>query len=173
MDINDTLEDLDISWINDFTNLDNEYKNYYSEELSFIKIHFIYINTNNEIEKVKEDKVLLKHHGILQKDELLSIIKHNSISNQLKYSLLYILKFNINLDPAHLKTFIKSNKQNIGSQFMKSITHLDDIRLEKSITMFHDINELLIIFQPKTNHSTAKKTLKVKSNANKHTKKRT
>ena len=49
---NDNIEDLDSSWIQEFQNLDNEYKNYYTEELSFIRIHSAYVNCNNEIEKL-------------------------------------------------------------------------------------------------------------------------
>ena len=55
-----STEDLDFSWITDFEKIDNEYKMYYSEELSFIRIHSIYVNSENEIEKVREEKILLK-----------------------------------------------------------------------------------------------------------------
>ena len=151
MDIEDldNIEDLDLSWIQEFEKIDNEYKNYYTEELSFIKIHSIYVNNNNDIDKIREEKILLKTHGILQKEELLSIIKHNSFSNQIKYSLLSILKFNINLEPIHLKTFIKNKNAKIGEQFLQSVTNLDSIKFDKSITMFHDINEILFIFHQK------------------------
>ena len=73
----DNIEDLDFTWIQDFERIDNEYKIYYTEEISFIRIHSIYLNLNNEIDKMREEKVLLKTPGILLKEELLSIIKHN------------------------------------------------------------------------------------------------
>lgn len=151
---NDVIEDLDLSWINEFEKIDNEYKIYYTEELSFIRIHSIYVNNNNEIEKIREEKIFLKNPGILQKEELLSIIKHNSFSNQIKYSLLSILKFNINLEPINLKTFLRNKNPAIGAPFLQSIKNLDTIKFEKSITMFHDINEILIIFHQKINKST-------------------
>jgi hypothetical protein len=147
----DEIEDLDLSWINEFEKIDNEYKIYYTEELSFVRIHSIYVNKDNEIEKIREEKILLKNPGILQKEELLSIVKHNSFSNQVKYSLLSILKFNINLEPINLKTFLRNKNPAIGGPFLQSIKNLDTIKFEKSITMFHDINELLIIFHQKIN----------------------
>lgn len=150
---NEEIEDLDISWINEFEKIDNEYKIYYTEELSFIKINSIYVNSNNEIEKIREEKILLKNPGVLQKEELLSIIKHNSFSNQIKYSLLSILKFNINIEPSNLKTFLRNKNPAIGAPFLQSIKHLDSIKFEKSITMFHDINQILIIFHQKINKS--------------------
>lgn len=181
---NDTIEDLDLSWVNEFEKIDNEYKIYYTEELSFIRIHSIYVNNSNEIEKIREEKFLLKTPGILQKEELLSIIKHNSFSNNLKYSLLSILKFNINIEPIHLKTFLRNKNPTIGAPFLQSIKNLDSIKFEKSITMFHDINEVLIIFQEKINKQTLSsnevkyvnnrtKKVFINSNPKKKTKKRT
>ena len=158
---NDIIEDLDISWINEFDKNDNDYKMYYTEDISFIKIHSIYINTTNEIEKVKEEKILLKNNGIIQKEELLAIIKSNLFSEKIKYSLLSILKFNINIEPIHLKNFLKSKNPTIGTQFLQSIKNIDTIKFEKSISLFHDINELIIIFRKKHNYLNNKKTKKI------------
>ena len=44
----DDIEDLDFTWIQEFENLDKDYKNYYTEDLSFLRIHSIYINTLND-----------------------------------------------------------------------------------------------------------------------------
>jgi hypothetical protein len=175
----DDIEDLDSTWIQEFENLDNDYKNYYTEDLSFLRIHSIYVNTLNDIEKVREEKILLKEPGIINREELLSIIKHNSFSNDTKYSLLSILKFNINVEPEFLKTFLKSKDKNIGTSFLQSVKNIDTLRFEKSIAMFHDINDLIIIFHQRVNKNNAtngssdsnNRTKKVFINSN--TKKRT
>lgn len=171
--MNDEIEDLDISWINDFEKIDNEYKIYYTEEISFIKIHFIYINNNNEIEKVKEEKILLKNNGILLKEELLSLIKNNLLLNQLKYSLSSILKFNINIQPIHLKTFLRNKNPLLGNTFLQPVKHIDSIKFDKTISMFHDINEVIIIFQQKNNiiNNRTKKSL-INTNTKKRTKRK-
>ena len=44
---NEIDKDIDFSWINEFENVDKEYKNYYTEDLTVIKIHCIYVNNNN------------------------------------------------------------------------------------------------------------------------------
>jgi hypothetical protein len=84
------------------------------------------------------------------------------VCNEVKYSLLYILKFNINLDPIYLKTFIRNKEPlvNIGNQFIQSIKNIDEIKLDKSISMFHDLNDLLIIFhhKPKLSNSNLNST---------------
>jgi hypothetical protein len=80
------------------------------------------------------------------------IIKHNCFSNQIKYSLLSILKFNIDIEPVHLSTFLRNKNKNVGSSFLQSVKNIDTIKFDKSISMFHDINELIIIFHQKTNN---------------------
>uniref|UniRef100_A0A6C0IRZ2 Uncharacterized protein n=1 Tax=viral metagenome TaxID=1070528 RepID=A0A6C0IRZ2_9ZZZZ len=148
--------DLDTNWIDEFNKLDNEYKSYYKEELSFVKIHSIYVNSENEIEKLIEEKLLLKVAGFVSKNDVLGIIKKNMVSNNTKYKLLSILKFNIDLDPYYLKQFLRYTKTtdsskkgdlvNIGNQFLYSNKNIDDIIFEKSISMFHDINDLIFIY---------------------------
>lgn len=181
MNNDDTIGELDMSWLDEFEKMDSEYKNYYSEEITFIRVHSIYVNSDNEIEKIREEKILLKTPGVIQKEELLSIIKHNSFSNQIKYSLLSILKFNLNLEPINLNTFLRNKNPAIGAPFLQSIKNIDNIHFEKSISMFHDINNLLIIFhqkifkknengQPIINNRTKK--IFINSNAKKKTKKK-
>jgi hypothetical protein len=177
---NDDIEDLDSSWLEEFEKIDNEYKNYYTEDLSFIRIRSVYVNKDNNIEKLREEKILLKVPGYLQKEELISIMKHNSFFNQIKYSVLSILKYNINIEPIHLKTFLKTKNKNVGDYFLQSVKNIDTIKFEKSISMFHDINEIFIIFHEKiykpvnniiaTNNRTKK--VFINSNANKYTKRK-
>ena len=171
--VDDTIEDLSSDWLTDFEKLDNEYKNYYAEEMSFIRIHSIYVNKDNNIEKLMEEKILLKNPGILQKEELLRIIKNNSFSNNIKYSLLSILKFNINVEPIHLTNFLRNKDENVGTSFLQSIKNIDSIKFEKSISMFHDINDIFIIFHQKININPKSKFYTKKIFINPNNKKRT
>lgn len=159
--IMDEIEELDSTWVNDFDKLDDEYKTYYSEELSFMKFHLIYVNKNGDIEKVKEEKLLLKTSGVLQKEELLGIIKHSSFLSDIKYSLLSILKFNVNIEPENLKNFLNSKNKHIGSSFLHSIKNINTIHFEKSIAMFHDINEVILLFGVNCIPNTNKRTKKI------------
>jgi hypothetical protein len=183
-DINEeTIEDLDSSWIQEFENVDKDYKHYYTEEITFIKVQFIYINKESEIENLKEEKFLLNKSGLLSKEELLSIIKHNTYLYQKKYSLLSVLKYNINIEPKNLHSFLKSKNINIGSNFIQSIKNIDTIRFEKSISMFHDINNIIILFYDKLgsgsengsklgSRNNGTKRIFIHSNANKNTRRK-
>jgi len=166
------IDDLDTSWLQDFDVSDKEYKDYYTEDLSFIIFHSLYINRANDMEQLKEEKLLLKTQGFIQKEELLTIIKHNSFLNGKKYGLMSILKFNLNFDPMHLKTFLKSKNPNIGSSFLHSVTNIDTIHLDKSISMFHDLNDIILLFYEKDKSSSNNHTKKMCSNTNKKTKRK-
>ena len=69
-----------------------------------------------------------------------------------------------------MKNFLKSKNPTIGTQFLQSIKNIDTIKFEKSISLFHDINELIIIFRKKHNLNT-NKSKKLNYLNNKKTKK--
>lgn len=166
LDLDECFIDLDTSWINEFDAIDNDYKSYYSEPLEFINMNCIYLNAENEIINVHEEKVIFINKGVLCRDEIVGLIKRNSIididiNKRDKYSLMSILVFNINIEPENLKTFFKNNKENdkykkkdtcIGSQFLNSIKTIDTIVFDKSISMFHDINNLYLVFAKKSDN---------------------
>ena len=86
MSYEDEIDNLDDSWLKEFDLSEKDYKNFYAEDITIIPIHLIYIS-DNSIEKIKKETIILKTPGILQREELLSIIKHNMLSNNIKYSL--------------------------------------------------------------------------------------
>jgi hypothetical protein len=149
--------DLDTTWINEFEVLEKDYNSYYNEDLTFIYINYVYVNNKNEIINISKEKYLFKKPSVLSREELVGLIKHNTIHNSVKYSLLSLLKYNIDFEPINLKTFLRSKDNHIGSNYLKSISNIDTIVFEKSISLFHDINNLFIIFIDKsspTNNST-------------------
>lgn len=141
------MDDLDTSWLDEFDKLDNEYKNYYNDNQLYIRIHFVYINSDNEIIQIREQKHFFITPNSISKEELIAIIKNNSIFADKLYSLLSILKFNIDIEPQELKSFLKPNYMN--DSFLQSIKNIDTIHFNNSISMFHDINALFIILYEK------------------------
>ena len=162
------LENLDDSWIKEFELSDKEYKNYYKEDVTFIKLNCIYVNNQNYIEKIKEETYYFKENNFLSREEVLTIIKKNNIENNIPYNLLYILKYNITIDPLHLKNFLK--KDNYNDNYLTSIKNIDSIHFQPTISLFHDINNLYIIFHEKTfnSHSITKKIYIKNSNKTKN-----
>jgi hypothetical protein len=169
MSFQDDIDNLDDSWLKEFESSEKDYKNFYTEDITVIPIHLIYIG-DNSIEKIKEEKIILKTPGVLQKEELVSIIKHNMVSNNIRYALSSILRFNINLEPANLKTFLRTHDKNIGNNFLHPVKNIDNIKFDKTITMFHDINDIFILFNEKIKSDKNKMTKRAHFHSNKKTK---
>ena len=153
------MENLNDDWIINFENTDNLYKDFYKDDLFYTNIHFIYINTDNEIEKIKNETFLLSTANYIKHEEILRILKKNNTNNDesKKYSLLSILKYNISLDTEEIIPFLKCDSQDLeyyNQKFLTSIKNIDKVYFEKTISMFHDLNDLFFLFYEKKNNLT-------------------
>ncbi len=164
---------LDDDWINKFEESDNLYKDFYKEDLYYINLQLIYINRENEIDKLKQESFLMSKANYISNEEMIEILKKNSIDNQKRYSLLSILKYNINLEPDEVKFYLNNRENN---NYLSVIKNIDEIYFEKSINMFHDLNDLIFIFYEKSlelknpeSHNTTKKIYLSSLNTNKKT----
>lgn len=144
-------EVLDEEWINEFDKTDKLFQDFYLDDIYYTEIHFVYINTSNDIEKIKEDHFLLSNPNYISREEILGLLKRNTNINKKKYSLLSILKCNITLKPEEIKNFLKSsNLTDYLDNFLVPIKNIDAITFEKTINMFQDLNDLLFIFYEKS-----------------------
>lgn len=150
--------DLDTKWIEEFESIDDNYKTFYTEDIMHIKFHFVYVNKENSIDKVKEETVLLRTPNYISREELIGILKKHTKVSDTNYTVLSILKYNIDIDPADVSYYIKNNiKQDDTYDFLKSVKNIDAIPLNKTISMFQDLNDIIIIFYEKPINSTKDK----------------
>jgi len=164
MDIQTTIEniidddfnfqELDTSWIQNFEKEDGLYKDFYSEDLYFVNIYFVYLNNSDIIEKVKKDKFFLneKQSNTISKEELFKIIVKNKILNNENYKLNFLFKYNFTIDPGNIISFLKNNASNIGeidpnNSYLSPITSIESVQFKKTITMFQDLNSITIIYK--------------------------
>ena len=144
-------EVLDEEWINEFDKTDKLFQDFYLDDIYYTEIHFVYINTSNDIEKIKEDHFLLSTPNYISREEILGLLKKNTNVNNKKYSILSILKCNISLKPEDIKNFLKSsNLTDYLDNFLVPIKNIDAITFEKTINMFQDLNDLLFLFYEKS-----------------------
>ena len=75
--------------------------------------------------------------------------------------------------PSHATpyNFLRNKNQNIGNDFLENIKNIDAIPFNKSISLFHDLNTLTLIFYKKnindsTKHNTKKIFIKYFSHKN-------
>ena len=143
---------LDSKWIDDFQSQDKEYEKYYKNDLHHIKLHCIYVNANNEIERIKKEVVHLRSVNYVSREEIIGILKRNSISNNQRYSVLSILKYNIDIEPSDVTFFLmdrSSSSSSSSNTFLTSIKNIDAIPLNQSINMFSNLNNLFIVYNEK------------------------
>jgi hypothetical protein len=149
--MDENYEVLDEKWINEFEKTDKLFQDFYLDDIYYTEIHFVYINTSNDIEKIKEEHFLLSTPNYISREEIIGLLKRNTIVNNKKYSILSILKCNITLKPEEIKNFLKSsNLTDYLNNFLVPIKNIDAITFEKTISMFQDLNDLLFIFYEKS-----------------------
>jgi hypothetical protein len=172
MDI-DTLP-LNNDWIRKFDETDKLYKEFYKADIYYTNLNIIYLNSENEIEKIKQESFLLSQCNYITIEEIVQILKENMSEQSKKYSLLSILKYNITLNPENVMSYLSQDPSTYNNDFLTSINHITPITFDKSIHMFHDLTELIIIFFDKTVKSCSHNvTKKIVLRSNRHGKKNT
>ena len=98
-------------------------------------------------------------------------------NKRLWYNKILLSDFTIDLEGVieYVKLIVyydRNKDENIGTSFLHSVKNIDSIKFDKSISMFHDINDIFIIFHQKIH--VAKSNLHTKKIfINPNTKKRT
>jgi hypothetical protein len=143
------IDDL-LELINEYKNEEEKYELFYKEPVENLKVNFIYIGTNNEIQCINETSVLLTNNA-LNKERLLQLITKNKIKNSVKYTLKYLLKYNIILEPCNIIPYLKNK---ISDKFLTEIKVIDEIKFLDTISVMEDLNCLLFIYTEKSLETT-------------------
>jgi len=139
---------LDDDWIKKFDNIDNVYKDFYKDDIYYVNLKFIYVNRNNEIEKIRYETFLLSKPNCISREEILQILKNSSNQDERRYSLLSLLKYNITMDNDDIQRYIQLNEER---NFLSVIKNIDTIMFNKTINMMQDLNDLILVFYEKSN----------------------
>ena len=165
---------LNNEWIRKFAETDQLYKDFYKDDIYYTNLNIIYVNNDNEIEKIKQESFLLSQCNYITTEEIIKILKENMTDQSKKYSLLSILKYNITLNPENVISYLSHDYSVNSNDFLTSINHIMPITFEKSISMFHDLTDLIIIFYDKSvrtcPHNVTKKIVLRRNRKNTHRK---
>jgi hypothetical protein len=137
-------EELDNGLIDDFEKTDKLYADFYRENVHYVNLHLIYIDKNNDIQKIEQESFIMTKPNFISRAEIIEILKRKSFDKSNKYSLLTILKYNITLDASDIKDYINCDSND--HVFLTPIKNIDSIVFDKTIGMFQDLNDLLFIF---------------------------
>lgn len=150
LDIN--MDIIDNSWIHNYEILEQDYCSFYKEPVDSIKLYFIYVNKNNEIDNIIQDDLIILQSKI-EKVQIYKIIKTHNRKNEIDYKLIGLFKYNISLEPHFIKEFLEDK---IEDNYLNSLYTIDDIVYEDTITLFKDLNSLYFIFYDKSNDTKLK-----------------
>lgn len=151
------MEELDTEWIEKYD--ENEKKFITNTDVNEVpvkqlNIYALYINKRNELEKIKVTDIQLER--VLKKDKLLTLIKEKSQDENIRYKLIGLLKYNIELKHDELYEFI-SKKCN--PSYLESITNIDDINFNNGLEIFEDMHSLFFIYLEKTKFNITRKKI--------------
>jgi len=133
---------LDTTIVDEFEKDDELYKDFYKDRIEQINLYILYVDNNNNLFHIKRDSTALKD-GALQKNDLKNLIKQYINHQGKKYRLISLLKWNITIEPDEISDYLKNTKE---FNFIKSIRNLNTIHFDDSISLFHNLNSLYLIF---------------------------
>jgi hypothetical protein len=137
---------LDDEWIKKFDDNDKLYQEFYKDDLYYVNLLILYVNRDNEIDKLKKESFLLSKANCISSEEIIEILKKNSIEDIKRYSLLSILRYNITLEPDEIKNYLAHGESN---NYLSIFKYIEAVKFDRTINMFHDLNDLIIIFYEK------------------------
>ena len=146
----DNESDLDISWVQEQEKLQHINENYFKEPMEMIDMFFIYINTNDYIEKInhlQQELSLNNNSGVIHNDIIIQLIEKNKFLSNNKYKIQDVLLYNVSLNPENIQSY--SNDENIlesSSKFLEPLSIINDFIIPPSIFIFHKINSIFFIF---------------------------
>lgn len=112
--------------------------------LTSIKIYLTYINTDNEIETIRQKKLSIeKGTNIVTRSQLINIIKDNQKRHNVKYKLMSVMVHNINVTPDTLASYIE-NPEDFISLF--TLSRIDSFELQPTVSMLKQYNGIYFFF---------------------------
>ena len=151
----DSEDNIDTDWIQESERYHHISDNQERELMNTIGTYFIYINKHSYIEKILFEKMGLENNvesgfSYLTKETVLKIIQDKKIKTpNSKYKIIDILSYIIDIEPNKMQEFSNSDifDSNLEKMFFKVLPIFNDVRIDKSIFIFHSINHLYFIFQ--------------------------
>tara|TARA_Y100000389_G_scaffold84397_1_gene81044 strand:+ start:6972 stop:7517 length:546 start_codon:yes stop_codon:yes gene_type:complete len=166
MDVNyDSDNVMNDDWIHEIEETEKNFLPFYNEENEEIEVVHAFINTKNEIQFCTKETIEL-NDGIISKEYLKSLIKKRRKQNKIKYKVISLLQYNIDLTPSDVDHYIQKPE---NYNFFSKKKKITDIKWNDSINFFKSLNTLYILYREldkANNKLTRKKSRKNTSTLN-------
>jgi hypothetical protein len=146
-----SMDDLDMSWTNEYLRTTEGGVTYESELMNSIAMKFLYVNTQNEIIHIIEDDTPLKivdtKSSILEESNLINLIHKYRDYNSKRYKCSHIVKYFIPTDPQTIIDNINDPEFTFNEKDCLNVYDLpQDIDFPPSLFIFHSINTIYLFF---------------------------
>ena len=121
---------------------DQEYAQFYREEVKEVYVYCLYIDQQNEL-KFGRKQLFQINNGVLPKNELVYLIKKNMEYNDIKYKPFSVIKYNFILEPRNIKMYLKDPKK---YNFLRVEKSIENIKWYDTIPCFMNLNSLYILY---------------------------
>ena len=149
---NRNLEDeIDTSWIENYDKEDDQYKMFYKEPNKELRLSVLYINPNNDLENIKTKRIQLIEPNQITREEFIYIIKNHDRVDGIKYKLMNILLYNIDIESDNMQHIINSFNSGTKNNFFNNLVSLDTYTFNSTIRILQEINTLYIILKEDVN----------------------
>ena len=177
----DESEEDDESEVEDYEDAEFNYDDvkqsieYVEERYNFFKktnvnecnLYMLYTE-NNEISNVDKHMFELEEDGCVNKDKIVELLQEKRISNDKKYFIKNIWKYNFDLSYDKLiKLFDDDGDSEELDEILQPLTKLSNIKFENSIDIFKDKNSLFILYSVEKPERKSKKRKSLKKVSNK------
>jgi hypothetical protein len=159
---------IDDTWLKTAEEEDTPYDEFYPEEVDVIQIFFMYVNKDNNLISMKNDRLLI-NNGMLNKIDLSILLKNNKKLNGLYFEPMSILKYNIDLSPNEVKHFVEFSRD---FKFLTCEKNIQNLKWNESIPLFKDINSLHILYYQVDKNFKRRLTKRIKLKNNRKTRKK-
>ena len=155
-------------WIQEFEKADEPYKSFYEKDNHHVKIHFIYMNAQQEKEQEKEKEkeqeiqeekeilFFLQEKNTLSEDEILTLFETHSFYKNKRYTLQSIYVYHFDMTP--MEILDERSRFRSRSIKLKRIPPNHSISLHRTIEYFQDLNEIFFFLQEKEKKPTTTST---------------
>ena len=146
-----------------------QYKDFFYTDTKDISINIFYINRNNELFFSKNESYNIENN-IITRNQLIKLIRKNMKHEKKKYRLLSMLSYNFDLDNDEIKKYFKNTQ---SYEILRVHKNLNNIKWNKTINFFKELNELYLFFFEKKNQDKNKtRSIFIKSKKLKKTKRK-
>ena len=149
-------EDIDDSWIEEESRVLSIHSDLKREEIKYIKIHFVFLDNNNEINKITSSKYTFSNEQnrdnydrVISEKEIISMIDSKKNDDLRNYVFSDMLLFIVDIEASHINAFNQSSDEPDENLFFKHYQIVSDVVLPPSIFIFHSINGLYILMKEK------------------------